>query len=62
MAPLSVAPSVRQLAAEQEEAGLTFEQMLDLLNSGVTVEDLLRIIQWKLSGAKVPPGATRWIM
>ena len=51
-----------KLASEGEQAGLTFEQMLEILSSGVTIEELMRIIQWKLSGARVPPGACRWIM
>ena len=62
MALPEISPSVVALAQEDEQPGLTFEQMLDLLNSGVTIEDLLRIVQWKLSGAKVPPGAARWVM
>jgi len=36
--------------------------MIEILSSGVTTAELLRIIQWKLSGAKIPPGASRWIM
>ena len=51
-----------KLASEGEQAGLTFEQMLEILSSGVTIEELLRIIQWNLSGAKIPPGASHWIM
>jgi len=62
MAPAAAASSVVRLVLEQEQAGLTTEQMIDLLYSGVTVEQLLRIIQWKLSGAKVPAGASRWVM
>ena len=58
----SPSENVLKLAGEAEQAGLTFEQMLEILSSGVTIEELLRIIQWKLSGAKIPPGASRWIM
>lgn len=58
----SPSENILKLASEGEQAGLTFEQMIEILSSGVTIAELLRIIQWKLSGAKVPPGAARWIM
>jgi len=65
MATTSVAASLFKLAAAGEQAGFTIEQMIELLNSGLTVRTLLDLIEWKLS---CPPVATnqlhssRWVM
>ena len=65
MATPSIAASVFKLAMAGEQAGFTIEQMIDLLNAGVTVDALLRLIERKLSippaQASAPP-SLRWVM
>lgn len=45
----SLATSVCKLAMAGEQAGFTVEQMIRLLNAGITVETLLDIIERRLS-------------
>lgn len=49
MATPSVAANVFKLALAGEQAGFPVEQMIELLNPGITVETLLKLIEWKLS-------------
>jgi hypothetical protein len=65
MATPSVAASVFKLAIAGEQAGFTVEQMIDLLNAGVTVHGLLRLIEWKLNALpppSVPNRSSQWVM
>jgi hypothetical protein len=68
MAAPSVATSVLKLALAGEQAGFTVEQMIALLNEGVSVASLLTLIEWKLTHAPVSFGkpdhlsSSRWIM
>jgi len=66
MAAPSIAASVFKLAVAGEQAGFTLEQMIDLLNAGLTVESLLRIIEQRLAGASACEpeqlGSSRWVM
>lgn len=68
MATPSIATSVFKLALAGEQAGFTVEQMIQLLNAGVTVDTLLQLIEWKLSHAPFsfsetrPLSSSRWIM
>jgi hypothetical protein len=41
----SVATSVFKLALAGEQAGFSVEQMIELLNAGITVETLLCVIE-----------------
>jgi hypothetical protein len=64
MAIPSVAASVFKLALAGEQAGFPVEQMIALLNAGITVETLLKLIEWKLSSAPLDPSefrASRWV-
>lgn len=61
----SIALSDYKLAVAGEQAGFTVEQMIELLNAGLTVETLLNLIEWRLTplsphGQK--HGSTRWMM
>ena len=58
----SLADSVSKLAMAGEQAGFTLEQMIRLLNAGITVETLLDIIERRLSGAVPEARSSRWIM
>ena len=41
--------AIAKLATAGEQAGLTVEQMIELLNQGLTVLALIDLIQWRLS-------------
>jgi len=62
----SVASSVYKLTMAGEQAGFTIEQMIEMLNAGMTVESLLNLIEWKLNRASAPqcqnPRSSRWVM
>lgn len=65
MATPSVAAAVFKLARAGEQAGFTIEQMIVWLNTGLTVETLLLIVEWKLTHAPVEPSLLRssqWVM
>jgi hypothetical protein len=51
----SVVSAVNKLAIAGQQAGFSLEQMIELLNSGLSVLTLLDLISWRLSGAQVPP-------
>ena len=54
--------SMAKLAIAGEQAGLTVEQMIWLLNSGVTVEGLLRLIECRLTPIMEGPRSSRWVV
>jgi hypothetical protein len=48
-----------------QQAGLTVEQMIQLLNAGVTIQGLLELIARRLDETPMPaspPSSLRWIM
>jgi len=57
---------VSKLAIAGEQAGFTIEQMIRFLNAGVSVEDLLRLIESRLNKEREKPvtliTSSRWIM
>jgi hypothetical protein len=61
--------AVEKLAHAGEQAGFTVEDMIRMLNAGVSVESLLDIIERSLRAPEVPvdyshgsSGSSRWIM
>jgi len=50
----SLVLAISKLAIAGEQAGFTLEQMIDLLNDGLTVATLLELIAWRLHGAPLP--------
>ena len=44
----SLRDSVEKLAMVGQQAGFTVQQMIDLLNSGVTVDTLLDLFVWRI--------------
>ena len=40
--------AIGELAIAGEQAGFTLEQMIDLLNDGLSAETLLELIAWRL--------------
>ena len=62
----SLQAAVEKLAIAGEEAGFTVDQMIKLLNAGLSVEALLLLITWRLEGICEPISAinslSSWIM
>jgi hypothetical protein len=46
----SLVCAIYKLAMAGEQAGFSVEQMIQLLNSGLSVEALLELIAWRLEG------------
>jgi len=47
----SLVLAISKLAAAGEQAGFTVEQMIELLDDGLSVAALLELIAWRLHGA-----------
>ena len=65
MATPSLTKAIGKLAVAGEQAGLSVDRMIEMLNSGVSVETLLELIVWRLGVLQPlpPPGSpTRWVM
>jgi hypothetical protein len=62
MATPSVQASVFKLALAGESAGFTVEQMIWMLNAGMSVAALLWVIEWRLTQIEQSDPARRWIM
>ena len=45
----SLVLAISKLAAAGEQAGFTLEQMIQLLDDGLSVETLLDLISWRLN-------------
>jgi hypothetical protein len=58
--------AVEKLAIAGEEAGFSLDQMIKLLNAGLSLEALLVLIAWRLEGVCEPLSTinslTSWIM
>lgn len=48
----SLVLAISKLAMVGEEAGFTVEQMIELLDAGITVGGLLELISWRLEKAQ----------
>lgn len=46
--------AIGKLAVAGEQAGLSVEHMIQLLNDGLTVETLLEVITWRLTQIRNP--------
>jgi hypothetical protein len=57
-----LARAIERLAAAGEEAGISVEQMIQILNVGVSVEDLLDIVDKKLQAPREFIGYSRWVI
>jgi hypothetical protein len=57
-----LARAIQRLVAAGEEAGITVDQMILILNTGVSVEALLEIIDKRLQTPGGFGGYSRWIM
>ena len=54
--------AIEKLVLAGEQAGFSVEQMIQLLQTGGTVETLLQLIEWRLSPPVVEPRPSRWVM
>ncbi len=48
MQTAALVSGVNKLAMAGEQAGFSVEQMIQMLNAGVTIETLLELISWRL--------------
>ena len=53
--------AIAKLVSAGEQAGFTVEQMIQLLQTGATIESLLCLIELRLSPITIP-SSTRWVM
>lgn len=61
----SLVVAISKLAILGEQAGFTVEQMIQLLDAGITVGGLLELISWRLERrlGTAPNGASaHWVM
>ena len=61
----SLVLAISKLAVAGEQAGFTLEQMIELLNDGLSVATLLELIASRLRGAPPPREFSRcshWVM
>lgn len=62
----SLQSAIEKLAMAGEQAGFSIDQMIKLLNAGLTVEALLVLIAWRLEGVCEPlstiSSLATWIM
>lgn len=62
MATPTLQQSIFKLAMAGEQAGFTVEQMIQMLNAGVTIEGLLRLIEWRFNSQPETLRSSRWVM
>ena len=53
--------AVEKLVRAGEQAGFSVEQMIQILQTGTSVENLLHMIEWRLSTV-APSSSSRWVM
>ena len=54
--------AIAKLVLAGEQAGLTVEQMIQLLQTGASVEALLNLIELRLFPRVAPLQSSRWVM
>jgi hypothetical protein len=62
MATRSLQGGIFKLAIAGEQAGFTIEQMIWLLNVGITGESLLRRIEWRFASPETDARSSRLVM
>jgi hypothetical protein len=61
----SLVLAISKLAVAGEQAGFTLEQMIQLLDEGLSVATLLDLIAWRLHGAPLAEESSlrsHWVM
>jgi hypothetical protein len=54
--------AIAKLVLAGEQAGFTVEQMIQLLQTGTSIEVLLSMIEWRLLPCTSKPCSSRWMM
>ena len=66
MATSSLIKAIGKLAIAGEEAGFSIDEMIEMLNSGVTVESLLQLISFGLTACEASKrtvlASRHWVM
>jgi hypothetical protein len=66
MATPSLIKAIGKLAVAGEQAGFSVEQMIEMLNSGVSIETLIELISCRLDVLQTSTqplvSSTRWVM
>jgi hypothetical protein len=59
----SLVSAIEKLAIAGEQAGFTVEQMIQLLNEGLTVETLFDLILWRhhMPNPMTPASSRHWV-
>jgi hypothetical protein len=62
MARESLVIAISKLAVAGEQAGFSVEQMIQLLDSGLTVERLIELIAWRFERPMPLSASSRWVV
>jgi hypothetical protein len=54
--------AIAKLVLAGEQAGFTVEQMIQLLQTGTSIEVLVSMIEWRLLPCTSEPCSSRWMM
>jgi hypothetical protein len=54
--------AIAKLVLAGEQAGFTVEQMIQLLQTGTSIEVLLSMLEWRLLPCASEPCSSRWMM
>jgi len=54
--------AIAKLVLAGEQAGFTIEQMIQLLQTGTSIEVLLSMIEWRLLPCASEPYYSRWMV
>ena len=54
--------AIAKLVLAGEQAGFTVEQMIQVLQTGTSIEVLLSMIEWRLLRCTSEPCSSRWMM
>jgi hypothetical protein len=54
--------AIAKLVLAGEQAGFTIEQMIQLLQTGTSIEVLLSMIEWRLLPYASEPCSSRWMV
>jgi hypothetical protein len=58
----AILSGMQKLVLAGQQAGFTIDQMIDLLNAGLTVETLLDLIELRLSSTPSTSSSSRWVI
>ena len=65
MMKVELLTALGKLVVAGEQAGFSLDQLIQLLNEGVSMETILEMIAWRLDARKpgaVPTASSQWVM